>query len=99
MRHAITDEMRRDAAAVEDVLIRAELARVLRLEERAIRGPAQRGAFRRGWHAFLEGENVCPYLDKRTDRGHVTFSRAYARLWREGYRRAASARGSLKAAI
>lgn len=44
-------------------------------------------AFSLGFIASQEGksENACPYPDLRTDRGNVTFSRAYRRRWFTGY--------------
>lgn len=49
-----------------------------------------RGAFWRGGDAFWRGEPIeaCPYLDKWTSRGSVTFSRAFIRFWEDGWRAA-----------
>lgn len=45
-------------------------------------------AYKRGYHAEMGAKN--PYLDHRTDRGGVTFSRYWARLWRQGQEDAAA---------
>lgn len=44
-------------------------------------------AKRKGQQAFLDGIPVsaCPYRDKRTDRGAVTWSRAYRSAWLAGW--------------
>lgn len=33
-----------------------------------------------------DAESDCPYQDKRTDRGSVTFSRAWRKAWLKGFR-------------
>lgn len=46
------------------------------------------GAFIKGYQAFQEGNAGTPYNpyeDIRTDRGQVTFARAFIRAWDEGY--------------
>jgi ribosome modulation factor len=47
-------------------------------------------AFKRGWNAGIRGEPLTcnPYPDRRTERGNVTFSRAYRRRWLCGWRAA-----------
>jgi len=44
-------------------------------------------AFKRGWKAAHEGKSIddCPYEDKRTKRGSVTFARGYINHWIEGF--------------
>jgi hypothetical protein len=44
-------------------------------------------AYNKGRDAALKGEPIraCPYEDKRTHRGSVTFSRAYVRAWEDGW--------------
>lgn len=45
-----------------------------------------RSAYLRGMEAFLNDEpRADPYTDKRTHRGAVTWSRAFASAWRDGY--------------
>ena len=36
----------------------------------------------------------CPYPDYRTDRGGVTFSRAFRRAWLKGFREVAGSQGA-----
>ena len=50
--------------------------------------PAMRGAFRKGMEAFAHGrpETACPYQDKRKADGRLTWSRAFAAAWRDGWR-------------
>lgn len=45
------------------------------------------GAKRKGREAKKRGlsRDDCPYRDKRTVRGHITYSRAFIRAWLEGY--------------
>lgn len=47
------------------------------------------GAYRKGQKAREEGKCLsdCPYIDKRTSDGSVTFSRAFIRAWKEGFLR------------
>lgn len=42
----------------------------------------------KGIDAAMSGksESDCPYRDKRTYRGRVTFSRAFMKAWLEGFR-------------
>lgn len=51
------------------------------------RNAAFASAFEKGATARLAGQPASnnPYPDYRTDRGSVTFSRAFARYWREGW--------------
>ena len=46
-----------------------------------------RGAFRKGYLAFTSGEPraSCPYMDKRSESGRITWSRAFQASWREGW--------------
>jgi len=47
---------------------------------------AFRGARKKGFEARRAGKpKVSPYGDTRTDRGSVTFSRAFHRAWIEGW--------------
>ena len=48
-------------------------------------------AYRNGAQAHRDGkrERTNPYWDLRTDRGSVTFSRAWQHAWRDGWRSAA----------
>jgi hypothetical protein len=48
---------------------------------------AMASAYRKGALAAIEGKKLtdCPYLDHRTNRGSVTFSRAFERAWCEGW--------------
>ena len=52
------------------------------------RTPQLQAAFDKGIAAAARGEpeSACPYRDERTDRGGVTFSRAFRRAWLHGYR-------------
>lgn len=45
------------------------------------------GAYKKGRKARAEGRPIttCPYGDLRTDRGGVTFSRAFIRAWKNGW--------------
>ena len=45
-------------------------------------------AERKGRRAAREGktEDACPYKDRRTDRGAVTWSRSFIRAWLKGHR-------------
>lgn len=56
-------------------------------EHLATRNAAFASAFTKGATARLAGQPASnnPYPDYRTDRGSVTFSRAFARYWREGW--------------
>lgn len=46
------------------------------------------GAERKGREAALRGEplSACPYEDKRTRRGAITYSRCFIRAWTKGHR-------------
>lgn len=48
---------------------------------------AMQGTYIKGARAFLAGESVedCPYLDKRTDSGRLTWSRAFQITWVDGF--------------
>lgn len=48
---------------------------------------AMQSVYRKGAVAAIEGKPLaaCPYEDHRTDRGGVTFSRAFQRSWAEGW--------------
>jgi len=49
---------------------------------------ALRGAYRRGAlaaRAGLVGRDACPYRDRRTYRGAVTWSRSFITAWLDGY--------------
>lgn len=50
--------------------------------------PAFKAAYEKGKKAAREGksETDCPYSDKRTSGGQVTFSRAFRKRWLEGFR-------------
>ncbi len=50
--------------------------------------PAFAAAYDKGAAAYDEGRplDACPYRDHRTDRGHITFSRAFRAAWRDGWR-------------
>ena len=52
--------------------------------------PALRGAYRKGHEAAIAGrpETACPYVDKRTLSGRLTWSRSFERAWIDGYRAA-----------
>lgn len=54
--------------------------------------PAMRGAYRKGYEACGAGLAItaCPYRDKRKLDGRLTWSRAFAAAWREGFYAAAS---------
>jgi hypothetical protein len=48
--------------------------------------PAMRGAFRKGYDAGVSGYPCSsPYADKRKDDGRLTWSRAFASAWRDGW--------------
>ncbi len=49
---------------------------------------AHRGAFMKGYQAFLDGqeEGACPYLDKRKGGNKLTWSRSFGAAWRDGWR-------------
>ena len=49
--------------------------------------PALNAAYHKGAYAATQGlsSEYCPYTDKRTQRGCVTFSRAFMRAWMAGY--------------
>lgn len=49
---------------------------------------AHRGAFMKGYRAFIAGEEItnCPYLDKRKDGNKLTWSRSFDAAWRDGWR-------------
>ena len=49
--------------------------------------PALNAAYHKGARAAAQGlsSEHCPYPDKRTNRGSVTFSRAFRRAWMAGY--------------
>lgn len=51
------------------------------------RNKAMAGAYRKGRTAARVGikRTSCPYMDLRGPSGHVTFSRAFMRAWREGW--------------
>ena len=48
---------------------------------------ALQGAFRKGYDAALAGKSVtaCPYDDKRTSRGALTWSRSFIKAWDDGW--------------
>lgn len=48
---------------------------------------ALRTAYMKGYNAAKNGESkdVCPYDDLRTDRGTITFSRAFIQAWKDGW--------------
>jgi ribosome modulation factor len=50
--------------------------------------PALRGAFRKGWECAQAGgsEADCPYQDKRTPSGRLSWSRSFITAWAEGFR-------------
>lgn len=60
------------------------------VEDAGYRNRSQRGAYRKGVLAFIEGKpytrESCPYPDHRTDRGSVTFSRTFIRAWEQGWK-------------
>lgn len=49
---------------------------------------ALRGAFMKGYRAFIEGEAITesPYEDKRKESGGLTWSRSFHSAWVEGWR-------------
>lgn len=49
--------------------------------------PALRGAYLKGAKAAERGDHpgTCPYEDKRTASGRLTWSRAYQAAWLDGY--------------
>lgn len=49
---------------------------------------AFRGAYSKGWGAGWDGTPVdnCPYEDRRTGSGQVTFSRGLIKAWRAGHK-------------
>jgi len=51
-------------------------------------------AKQKGREAAMAGlpRDTCPYLDHRTDRGTITWSRAFMRAWLEGYDQALAER-------
>ena len=55
-----------------------------------------RTAWRKGWEARQEGlpRSRNPYLDLRTDRGSITFSRAWRNTWDDGWLAADREKGS-----
>ena len=50
--------------------------------------PSLNAAYNKGAYAAAQGMSSehCPYADKRTNRGNVTFSRAFIRAWMAGYK-------------
>lgn len=57
--------------------------------------PAFQAAYEEGARAALAGESrrSCPYEDKSTGRGSVTFSRSLRKYWFQGYDDYAGDRG------
>lgn len=57
--------------------------------------PALRGAFMKGARAQEAGdpESACPYRDRRTSRGAITWSRSFIIAWLDGWRAAQQAQG------
>ena len=55
--------------------------------------PAMRGAYRKGYEACEAGEpqGACPYSDKRKHDGRLTWSRAFAAAWHDGWKAGAAA--------
>lgn len=49
--------------------------------------PALRGAYRKGYEIGVAGFGLeaCPYEDKRTSNGRLTWSRAFQAAWRNGW--------------
>lgn len=47
-----------------------------------------RGAYLKGRRAFERGEPItaCPYRDRRTWSGRLTWSRAFITAWKDGWR-------------
>ena len=56
------------------------------MEDCNFKGP-QRGAWKKGWIAHFEGKNFsdCPYKDKKSMSGRITFSRSFRKAWQEGW--------------
>jgi len=50
--------------------------------------PAMRGAYFKGAKAAHagQGDDACPYRDKRNDTGRLTWSRAFISAWEDGHR-------------
>jgi ribosome modulation factor len=50
--------------------------------------PSHRGAYMKGYRAGVDGqpESACPYEDRRKPSGLLSWSRAYIRVWHEGWR-------------
>lgn len=48
---------------------------------------AMRGAYLKGRRAHAEGlgREACPYFDKRNASGRLTWTRAFARAWEDGF--------------
>lgn len=49
--------------------------------------PALRGSYRKGMEAYFAGDAIteCPYRNKRTPRGHLTWSRSFIYAWEDGW--------------
>lgn len=49
--------------------------------------PAHRGAYLKGWRAFVAGEprGACPYVDIRKPSGRLSWSRSFIRAWEDGW--------------
>lgn len=79
--------MRMIATAESMELAAKSFARVYPSSARSKR-PFGRSAFMAGWVAAASGlfDDACPYKDRRTGRGSITFARAYIRRWRAGWR-------------
>jgi hypothetical protein len=60
------------------------------IDPRPKRRTAFDGAYDKGQRAFADGKprSDNPYGDQRTDRGSVTFARAFYRAWDDGWREA-----------
>ena len=58
--------------------------------EKYSRNRALQGAFVKGYDARFDGtrSSANPYPDRRTDRGAVTWSRAFRRAWLAGWQAA-----------
>lgn len=56
---------------------------------------AFRGAYAKGWGAGWDGTPVseCPYKDRRTGGGQVTFSRGLIKAWKAGHKDGLLSRG------
>lgn len=56
---------------------------------------AFRGAYSKGWGAGWDGTPVadCPYEDRRTEGGQVTFSRGLIKAWKAGHKDGLLSRG------